>query len=262
MPASRRRMPKEGTVSAIKGPELLSEENVRERGRIVGKIKQTFEPIRKRAPKRERRRKGKKGATAVRVAGKDGIVRTVYVNPEELRTNPKYANLRDDIRMAPGYDAMKYKPVPNRRAIVPYDEEFAKKQAEIEKTKLTKEEKERREKDRQLNAMLDDIRVTLRLPKGKRVKKVRDKIREELAPAFETKAYREAKEIAVTTAYAAKQEFEEKSREETKKKKRAGMVKLSVPPFAEDVLGTFKVVVGIIGLMLLLVLLVWIANIF
>lgn len=250
MPASRRRMPKEGTISAIKGPELLSEENVRERGRIVGKIKQTFEPIRKRMPKKGKKRKGKKGMAPVRIAGKDGIVRTVYVNPEELKTNPKYSNLRDDIRVAPGYKAMKNKPVFRRWAMVPYDEDFAKRQKPRPQRKLSADEKKRIER----NAMLDRILVTIKRPKD---------LVEEKLDIGESKAYRKIEQKGIEEAERVKNAFEEKSKTEEKKKEKVrgggGGGRFGWGTDAGEML---KLVFIIIILAMVLGMISWIINMF
>ncbi len=250
MPASRRRMPKEGTVSAIKGPEVLSEENVRERGRIVGKIKQTFEPIKRRGPKKEKKRKGKKGLVPVRVTRKDGVISTIYVNPEELRTNPKYANLREDIRVAPGYKAMKNKPVLRRWAMVPYDEDFARRQRPRPQRKLSSDEKKRIERD----AMLDRILVTIKRPK--------DLIEEKL-DIGESKAYKRIEQKGIEEAERVKNAFDEKSKTEEKKKKEkvrgGGGGRFGWGTDAGEML---KLVFVIIILAMVLGMISWIINMF
>jgi hypothetical protein len=239
-------MARRGKISQIKGTEVLSEKQVREKGKKVGTIREIFEPVTRRGKKRERpTRRPKDGQRVVVVADKRGVVRRKIVS-EELYQE-KYAPLmKEDVRMYPGYRELKYKPLPPRKAIVPYDADFAKEQKK--KRKLTDAEIKKIQRD----AILDNILVSIKKPKWMKVDK---KMEEEFG-----EAYTGPKESAVKAAAAVKESFDKKSVEELKKKEAKKMALVNIGTGNNPEM--MKLVVFLIGVILVLGLIAWLASIF
>ena len=278
MPRKRRGV---GRVSPIRGPEVLSEEDVRERGRVVGTIKQTFEPMGGKVPRKRLSRKvlprkkfSKRDKIAVReaqISGEKIKIGKTWVNREEFETNPKYAHLRDQVGMYRVYTGWKSKlgTPPDRLSIVPYDSKFAEEQKRRAREPTPEEKRIGR-----MNRMFDKVRIAARMSKetvGRRVGGVGEseglrRIGEKglkSAAVVKSAFERKSREIEKAERGEAEEELEEEEVEEKEKKKKAEKKK-GAKPKKEDITAgdIFNILVFLFVLMLIIILLSWITRIF
>jgi len=175
--------------------------------------------------------KSRAGYVRVRMTGKDGRVRRAWVKESTFKTSPKYAHFREDVkRYYRGYPAEEYRPVERESAMVPYDEEFAKRQVEKPKERAAVSKK------------------------TKRWAKARKRMREEFPSAFESGAYKKMEEVAA----AAKKKIEKE--EEIKKEAKKGGAKISIKGIDRG--DVSKVVLIIIFVTLILAFISWLSSIF